>query len=215
MLYCRCSNSRWLSPSKNLYFNAVFQGFGNVTISSRIDTSQRYQDRCTSRNTVFSSKILVSRDVTIFYKSRGPFWVSHQMNTGGVYKNRNTSPYFNSDLQQSRSCHTINTRSSSCFSRESSPIMLDRLYNKRQLFVGSTIYRTDICPQSVTSRLEAERLVRGLSEEERKRVQNVLQDLEQELLLEKGHHAVAPNFNQLWICKFWIFKYFRICFFFL
>ena len=53
--------------------------------------------------------------------------------------------------------------------------------------------------QSIPTRLAAEQLVRDMTVEERQKVMTVLQDLDQELSLEKGHQEEPPTFNQLWL----------------
>ena len=65
----------------------------------------------------------------------------------------------------------------------------------------SSLFGVNVRPHQIPSRLAAEQLVRDMSEEERKRVHNVLQDLEEELLLEKGLREPVPNMNQLFLRK--------------
>lgn len=71
----------------------------------------------------------------------------------------------------------------------------------RSLTTTSSLFGVNVRPHQIPSRLAAEQLVRDMSEEERKRVFNVLQDLEEELLLEKGLREPVPNMNQLFLRK--------------
>ena len=71
----------------------------------------------------------------------------------------------------------------------------------RSLTTTSSLFGVNVRPHQIPSRLAAEQLVRDMSEEERKRVLNVLNDLEEELLLEKGLREPVPNMNQLLLRK--------------
>lgn len=69
----------------------------------------------------------------------------------------------------------------------------------RYLVTTASYFGVNVRPHQIPSRLAAEQLVRDMSEEERCRVLNVLQDLEEELLLEKGVREPVPNMNQLFL----------------
>lgn len=99
-------------------------------------------------------------------------------------------------------------------SLKSSSIMFQRQYlnsNHRReknkttkyfLSTGVISYGMNVRPQKIVSRLTAEQLVRDMSEKERQRVFTVLQDLEEELRLEKGMQEKVPNFRQLSMLAF-------------
>ena len=167
---------------------AVLRGSGNGAIPSK-----HFQDKCQCLSNIVG--VNVGRNNTSFSSFNVDGLQIQMYNVRDICKRRTPSPFFKNNLQN-RLYHTIGYRLCSS--------LLIALSQKRHISSGSTNFDTDIRSRGATSRLAAEKLVRGMSDEERKRVKIVLQDLEQELLLENGYQEQAPNFNQLWICKFWI-----------
>ena len=78
---------------------------------------------------------------------------------------------------------------------------IEKQIRNRYLTMTSSLFGVNVRPHQIPSRLAAEQLVRDMSEDERKRVFNVLQDLKQELLLEQGLREPTPNMNQLFLRK--------------